>query len=85
MVRRAILVLTLMVLIPVSLYYGIRAGVVFSKGYSWQEMDWDSDGQTTIGEFYESSDVETQSVEKDTSSCTQYFSMKDASILKEKC
>jgi hypothetical protein len=69
----------LSVLILVKLYS------VYQRGYSWEEMDWNSDGVTSIFEVLESTDVETRKFEADGKVCTEYVASKDASIIKKNC
>ena len=69
----------------IVLYFIAKGAVVFKKGYSWAEMDWNGDGTTTITEFLESSDIGTRPVEKDGRQCVEYFSFKDGLTVKVIC
>lgn len=63
-------------LIFFTLYLALRAYGAMQHGYTWQEMDWDGDGTTTIIEFFGASDVGKRPL-IDNPKCVEYFAYKD--------
>lgn len=53
------------------------AVLAFRTGYSVQEMDWNSDGTTSIGELLRAIDVGRRSIVKDGNECQEYYNLKD--------
>lgn len=58
---------------------------MLQKGYTWSEMDWNSDGSTSILEFFESSDIGKRTDTENGRNCVVYFAYKDGMTVKEKC
>lgn len=69
----------------VVLYLLVRGAVSFNKGFSWDEMDWNQDGSTTIAEFFRSSDISTRQTTNGDMKCVEYYSFKDGLALKVVC
>lgn len=46
------------------------------QGYSWDEMDWDKNGSTTIFEFLKSSDIGRRPYIENAVNCIESYSMK---------
>lgn len=67
------------------LYIGSRAFAVVSAGYSWSEMDWNSDGTTSITEMFAASDIGKRTAEKDGKKCVEYYAYKDGLPVKIVC
>ena len=61
--------------------------VVFSlrQGYSWKEMDWNQDGHTSIGEFFEAINIGKREKTIDNQKCVDFFSYKDGQSIKLVC
>lgn len=82
-IGKRIVLLTIMVpcliVTAVVLYF---TAIVLGQGYSWSEMDWNSDGTTTISEFFMSADIGRT---KDGPSCTLFYSLKDGLPIKRVC
>ncbi len=55
------------------------------QGYSWNEMDCDTDGSTSISEFLKRSDIGRRPYTENTVDCIEYFSMKSALPFKIVC
>ena len=53
--RLITLFLTVIIVLDV-LYCAFYIIGVFKQGYSWQEMDWNQDGSTSIGEVFAAAD-----------------------------
>lgn len=57
----------------------------WNKGYSWQEMDWDNNGHTSIGEFLLSGDTGTRPLKVNGKNCREVYDYKDGLSLKTLC
>ena len=75
----------IILIVLVVIYFGYRIFVVFQKGYSWQEMDWDRSGATSLREFFDSSDVGVRLVNQNGQDCREYYCYKDGLAIKTGC
>jgi hypothetical protein len=72
-------------LLPVA-YLSCLAIASVRQGYSWQEMDWDQKGYTSISDFLAASDTGKRDiVTKDGRRCTEYYAYKDGLPVKTVC
>jgi hypothetical protein len=55
------------------------------SGYGWSERDWNSDGHTSIGEFFEAADIGSRPITQVGKSCVEYFSLKDGMPVRVDC
>ena len=85
MIRKATYIIILIPVFLVFLYFGVRSIAVLAKGYTWAEMDWNSDGTTSLEEFFWSSDIGTREKIVGSEKCTEYFWYKDGLPVKIKC
>jgi hypothetical protein len=81
---------TAMVLIGIPLilvlaYFAMIAHNSWNKGYAWEDMDWQSKGYTSIGDFFAASDIGRRDVEIEGVRCFEYFDYKDGSTIKTVC
>lgn len=83
MKRLVEIAITLMVLI--AGYFALRGYASWQKPFTWEEMDWNSNGDTTLSEFFQSSDVGVREIEKDGKTCKEYYAYKDGLPLKVIC
>ena len=67
------------------LYLGFRIIVPYATGFSWSEMDWNSNGMTDPIEILASADVGKRNILDEDKACIEYFSLKDASEIKVVC
>jgi hypothetical protein len=67
------------------LYFGVRYYAGYSKGFNEADMDWNQDGQTSIFEVIEASDVGLREIERDGLMCREYYAFKDALPIKVIC
>lgn len=58
---------------------------IWTQGYSWSEMDWDSDGTTSISELFDSGGIGKRPVTRDGAACTEYFRYKDGLPVRVVC
>lgn len=84
MKRVAIVVLFALGIILIT-YSMLRVIGSLYQGYSWQEMDWNNDGKTTVFEFFKASDIGQRNVMVDGGVCVEYFSYKDALTIRIDC
>ena len=66
-------------------YFGFPSIAAVSQGYSWNEMDWNSDGSTSLREFILSSDIGKRPIEVEGKKCQEYFAYKDGLSVKTIC
>lgn len=83
--RRAILLIFGMPFIMGALYYGWLTFAVMQTRYSWQDMDWNGDGKTSIGEFFETADVIERPIEQDGRSCVELVWSRKGTVLRVEC
>jgi hypothetical protein len=72
-------------LILLALPIAVIAMETFGKGVSWTEMDWNSDGRTSIGEFFDTIDYGTYREIINGTECRHVYYAKDGSTVKELC
>ena len=73
------------IFILLMLWLGAMGLSSFSKGYSWEEMDWDQNGSTDLWEFISSGDIGKREIEKNGNICQEYFAFKDGMPVKIVC
>lgn len=73
------------VLVLIAVYLGMRSFASWRQGYGWSEMDWNQDGQTSIGEFFVSSDIGKRQTNRNGGECTEYYSFSDGLSVKVVC
>ncbi|EGK70166.1 hypothetical protein METUNv1_03553 [Methyloversatilis universalis FAM5] len=74
----AIAVLAVLILVGV-------ATLVWQTGYSISEMDWDSDGETSLAELWRAIDVGRRSAKRDGVYCQEFFNLKDGLPIRVDC
>ncbi|MGN7919618.1 hypothetical protein [Lysobacter sp. 22409] len=73
-------------IILLSLFYGsCRSVAALDKGYSWSDMDWNRDGNTSLSEFLSAGDVGMRKTKRYDRDCKEYFSYKDGLPIKTVC
>jgi hypothetical protein len=72
-------------LVVLSVYAISRAVSSYRHGYTWQEMDWNQDGTTSITEVIYGSDIGKRDVIRDHKSCVEYYAYKDGLPVKTVC
>lgn len=73
------------ILILVTLYLVFRVVSSSMQGYSWQEMDWQQRGSTSLWDFLKASDIGKREITQDVKKCVEYFSYKDGLPIKTVC
>ena len=66
-------------------YLGFRAFASWQRGYTWEEMDWQQRGKTSIGDFLAASDIGKREVVKNGEQCIEYFAYGDGLPVKTVC
>jgi len=69
----------------VAAYIGILGLRAARSGLTWQEMDSDHDGSTTIGEVLNAGDVGKRAVERFGKTCVETFWLEDGLPVKVVC
>jgi hypothetical protein len=67
------------------LYCVIRIFSVMTHHYSWHEMDWNQDGETSVSEVILAIDVGKRYTIKNEGNCVEYFAYKDGLAVKDIC
>ena len=80
-----LLVIPAAVAVLAALYLLFRIAASAMQGYSWQEMDWQQSGTTSVADFFKASDIGKRDVEKAGKKCVEYYAYKDGSPVKTVC
>jgi hypothetical protein len=83
--RRALVLIFGMPFILGALYYGWLTVAVLRTRFTWREMDWNADGRTSIGEFFETADVIERPVEREGRSCVELVWSRRGTVLRVEC
>jgi hypothetical protein len=83
--RRALLLIFGMPFILGALYYGWLTIAVLQTRFSRQDMDWNADGRTTIGEFFQTADVIERPVERNGLACVELVWSRKGTVLRVEC
>lgn len=67
------------------IYLGYIAVGVLQMGYGWQEMDWNADGSTSVGEFLSSTDIGKRELMRGSRKCWEYYAVKDGMPIRTDC
>ena len=62
-----------------------RIAAVQARHYTWQQMDWNGDGHTTIGEYLHTTQVGSRLVDQGGISCVEYFELRDRRRIRLSC
>jgi hypothetical protein len=84
--RRGIAIfLGLLVGLP-ALVIGVDLVVAFAESpVTWADMDWNSDGRTSLAELARSLDVGVRPTSPDVRACREFFSLKDGLPMRVQC
>jgi len=74
--RRGLAYLVSAVLVFVVLYVGFLAVAAYRTGYTWEEMDWNSSGRTSIFEFLRSNNIGRRGIEHRGRNCIEYYEIR---------
>jgi hypothetical protein len=81
-------VYTITILSSVSIavcYFAVLAYVSWGKGFSWENMDWNQNGKTSLTEFFRASDVGVREIQKEGKTCKEFYAYKDGLPIKIVC
>ena len=84
-IMRLITLFLTVIIVLVVLYFAFYTIGVFKQAYSWQEMDWNQDGSTSIGEVFAATDIGKREITHDGKKCTEYYAYKDGLAVKTVC
>lgn len=83
--RKTLVALVGIILALPLAYLGLLAFGALEHGYRWLEMDWNSDGRTTISEFFSAADIGKRAAIEGPKSCTVYYAYKDGLPVRVDC
>ena len=83
--KKGYLKIILFILSIVVCVFAFRACVSWKKGYSWKDMDWNQNGETSLTEFFQASDVGVRETQKEGKACMEYYDYKDGLQIKIVC
>ena len=83
--RRALFLIFGMPFILGALYYGWLTIAVLRTRYTWQDMDWNADGKTSIAEFFETADVIERPVQRNGQDCVELVWSRKGTVLRVEC
>ena len=66
-------------------YFVLRGMSSWRQDYSWQEMDWQQRGSTSIEDFFAASDIGKREVIQNRNKCIEYYAYKDGLPVKIVC
>ena len=84
-VRRLLTSVLLLPLFFVLLYYTWLAISAWRAGYTWEEMDWNEDGRTTVREFLATNEIGRRPVTRNGRMCVEFFRLEDRRPLRITC
>jgi hypothetical protein len=67
------------------LYYGWLALQVARTPYGWKDMDWNGDGRTTLGEYFQTADVLERAAADSAPGCIEMYSARTGRVLRTAC
>lgn len=70
--------------VGVICFFGIAYGV-FSRDYKVEQMDWDQNGEVTLTEISQASDIDVRFVKVQGKLCKDYYFLKDGLTVKIEC
>jgi hypothetical protein len=82
---KLVLIIPAALAVLAALYLMIRIAASMVQGYSWQEMDWQQRGATSIADFLKASDIGKRDIETAGKICVEYYSYKDGLAVKTVC
>jgi hypothetical protein len=74
-----------MPLVLAVLYYGWLAVQVSRTRYTWKEMDWNADGRTSVGEFFQTADVLERVAADSAPGCRELYSARTGRRIRIDC
>jgi hypothetical protein len=81
----AIKKLIVLIVLLFVIYYLILLIIIIRSNYSWNDMDWNQDGSTSISEMFSSNDIGVRRIKEHAKNCLEYFSYKDGLAIKQVC
>ncbi len=83
--KKIYLKIILSILSIVACYIAVLAYVSWGKGFSWEDMDWNQNGETSLTEFFKTSDVGVREIAKKGEACKEFYDYKDGLPIKIVC
>lgn len=82
--KRVLAVIGVLIVLVVG-YFSLRGYASWQKQFTWEEMDWDNNGDTTFNEFFQASDIGVREIEKDGKKCREFYAYKEGLPVKVIC
>ncbi len=73
---------TYILLVVTIIYCAFIVFLVISKGYKFSDIDWNSDGSTTLIEIIKAKDIGVRKVDEN---CDEFYQLKDGLPVKSIC
>lgn len=64
---------------------GLVGLLVLQTGLGWSEMDWNSDGRTSLLELVQAIDVEKRTIATAEGQCEEYLRYRDSTLVAMRC
>ena len=84
-VMRLVIAALLSVTILIFIYLSLIGVAAWKQGYSWEEMDWNQKGYTSIFDFFSASDIGKRDFLVNGKFCVEYYAYKDGLPVKTTC
>lgn len=82
--KRVLAIIGVLIVLAVG-YFCFRGYVIWQKQFTWEEMDWDNNGDTSLNEFFQASDISVRKIEKNGKICKEFYAYKDGLPVKVIC
>ena len=83
--RRTFLLIFGMPALLAVVYYGWLTVVVMNSRFTIQQMDWNGDGHTSVGEFFQTADVIERPVQREGHACIELVWTRKGTVLRVEC
>lgn len=84
-INRLLQVAAVVICVLVVAYFAFRGISSLNQGYSWEEMDWQQRGKTSLSDFFAASDIGKREIVKGNKKCIEYYAYKDGLPIKTVC
>jgi hypothetical protein len=70
-IKKILGLMTAASLLLICIYFLMRSLAVIGHGYSLEEMDWNNDGETSLNELLDASDIGKRTTIENNKTCTE--------------
>mgnify|MGYP001575956445 CR=1 FL=1 len=82
--KRVLAIIGVLIVLAVG-YFSFSGYAILQKQFTWEEMDWDNSGDTSLNEFFRASDIGVREIEKGGNICREFYAYKDGLPVKIIC